>query len=82
MDVYERFLLEAIRERIADERWYRVNRWAVWTDLRRENRAVLRALVKLARHARKAERLAEERREQAERLFLETMRDEMWWAHA
>ncbi len=46
-----------ILDRIADlwklRKWYRENRWAEWSDLRRENYIELRALVKLARMARK-----------------------------
>jgi hypothetical protein len=46
-----------ILDRIADlwklRKWYRENRWAEWSDLRRENYIELRALVKLARAARK-----------------------------
>jgi hypothetical protein len=48
----------AIEQRIATllewRRWYRTNRWADWSDLRREHTAELRALVRLARAARKA----------------------------
>lgn len=81
MDVYRHELETAIRERIGVERWFRRNRWADWPDLRRENLAALRALVKLGRRARKAERIAEEHREREERRFAEATR-EGWWMTA
>jgi hypothetical protein len=69
--IYEHLLLDAIRERRAVEQWYRANAWADWPDLRRDNRAALRALLKLARRARKAEAKAQEHREREERRVLD-----------
>jgi hypothetical protein len=54
-DYYLRVIVE---ERIAElwrwRSWYRRNRGALWTDLRSEHTAELRALVRLLRQARKA----------------------------
>ena len=50
----ERRIAELWRERA----WWRANRWADWPDIRREHAVELRALVRLARTAR---RLAEAR---------------------
>jgi hypothetical protein len=61
MNIYESTLLTEIRERRRIEGWYRVNGWAEWTDLRRENRAALSALLKVARKARREQRAATER---------------------
>jgi hypothetical protein len=47
---------EQIRECWRIRQWYRVNLWAEWTDLRRENEVALRTLVKVARKARRTAR--------------------------
>ena len=44
---------QRIRELWAYRAWYRQNHWAAWSDLRREHDAELRALVRIARAARK-----------------------------
>lgn len=49
----EAIILDRIAELWKLRKWYRENRWAEWSDLRRENYIELRALVKLARAARK-----------------------------
>ena len=49
----EAIVLCRIKELLTFRRWYRENRWATWTDLRKEHEAELRALVRLARQARK-----------------------------
>jgi len=49
---------ERIRELLKVRTWYRVNRWAAWTDLRRENEVELRALLRLRRNARNLARVA------------------------
>jgi hypothetical protein len=61
MNVYEATILAEIRERRRLEGWYRVNGWASWPDLRRENRAALSALLKVARKARREQKAATER---------------------
>ncbi len=47
--VVEARISELWRER----RWWRANRWADWPDIRRESDVELRALVRLARTARR-----------------------------
>ena len=42
----EAIVLHRICELLTFRRWYRVNRWAPWTDLRREHETELRALVR------------------------------------
>lgn len=86
MDVYRHELEQAIRERLSVERWYRANRWADWPDLRRDNLAALRALVKLGRRARKAERLVDEHKERESRRLLEAWAEDLrledeWWTN-
>jgi hypothetical protein len=49
---------ERIRELLGYRRWYRHNRWAVWTDLRLEHEIELRALVRVARRARRVAAMA------------------------
>ena len=49
---------ERIRELLAFRRWYRANRWADWSDLRKEQDAELRALLRLRRLARNLARVA------------------------
>ena len=48
----------AVHDRIAallaDRQWYRTHRWADWPDIRRENEVELRALLRLAREARRS----------------------------
>ena len=61
MNTYDDALVDAIRQCLVNERFYRVNGWAEWTDLRRENRAALSALLKVARKARREQRAATER---------------------
>ncbi len=46
---------ERIGELLRWRTWYREHRWAEWSDLRREDAAELRALVRLARRARRLE---------------------------
>jgi hypothetical protein len=54
MNDTHRMVIEArIRELLANRRWYRSHLWANWTDLRKEDDFELRALLKLARMARK-----------------------------
>lgn len=55
-DIYRVAIEREIRDRRTTERWYRANRWAEWPDLRRENLVILRALVRLARAARRQAR--------------------------
>jgi hypothetical protein len=45
-------LEEQIRSRWADEQWYRANSWANWPDIRKENIAILRSLIRIARAGR------------------------------
>ena len=47
--VMEQRVAELLRYR----RWWRANRWADWPELRTQNDAELRALVKLMRRARR-----------------------------
>lgn len=49
---------ERIVELIAYRRWYRQNRWADWSVERREHEVELRALLRVARTARRASRAA------------------------
>lgn len=49
---------QRIRELWTWRTWYRTNRLADWTELRREHAAELRALVRLARKARDLSRPA------------------------
>jgi hypothetical protein len=49
----EALVLNRIRELLIVRRWYRTNRWATWTDRRKEQETELRALVRLARQYRK-----------------------------
>ena len=51
-------LEEQIRSRWADDQWYRANSWANWPDIRKENIAILRSLIRIARAGRKTARLA------------------------
>ena len=44
---------ERISELLRWRSWYRRNRWADWTPLRHEHEVELRALVRLAREARR-----------------------------
>lgn len=57
----------AVEERIATlwryRAWWRAHRWAEWPLRRQETDIELRALVRLARSARKAARRLEERRD-------------------
>ncbi len=50
---YRALVDERIHQLLANRRWYRANLWAQWSDLRREDDAELRALLKIARAARK-----------------------------
>jgi hypothetical protein len=54
-DPYRLVIEQRIATLLEWRRWYRANRWADWSDLRREHTAELRSLVRLARAARKAE---------------------------
>lgn len=54
MDPYRIVVEERIRELLQWRRWYHANRWADWPDMERDDRTELRALVKLARKARRA----------------------------
>lgn len=49
---------QRIHDLLANRRWYRANLWAHWSDLRKEDDAELRALLRLARAARKMARSA------------------------
>ncbi len=52
-EALEAVIMARLRELLRDRQWYRANMWAEWTDLRKESEIELRALVKLARMARK-----------------------------
>ena len=60
-DSYRAAIEREIRERRKEELWYRKYRWAYWPDLRHENAVILKALVKIRREIRQAERRAEQR---------------------
>lgn len=49
---------ERIVELLAYRRWYRANRWADWSVERREHEVELRALLRVARTARRVARAA------------------------
>jgi len=49
----EAVLLERITDLWIERAWWRYNRWADWPDIRREHTAELRALVAVARRARR-----------------------------
>jgi len=55
-DILDTALREAVHQCLVNERFYRQNRWAEWSDLRKENRAILRALLKVSKDARRAAR--------------------------
>ena len=62
MDAYRIAIEERIAELIRFRSWYRQSPWtAMWSDLRRDNDTELRALIRIARKARRAERLDEQR---------------------
>ncbi len=46
-------VMARIRQLIQDRQWYRNNRWAEWSELRKEGETELRSLVKLVRMSRK-----------------------------
>lgn len=50
---YRVVIEERIAQLLVNRRWYRTHVWANWTDLRKNNEVELRALVRLARKARK-----------------------------
>ena len=52
-DTHRQVMEDRIRDLWKIRQWYRQNRWAEWSDLRRENQVELRALVALGRRARK-----------------------------
>ena len=54
----EAVVLERIRELLVFRRWYRQNRWANWSDLRKEHETELRALVRLVRQSRRIAKAA------------------------
>ena len=49
----EAVLLERITDLWIERAWWSYNRWADWPDIRREHTAELRALVAVARRARR-----------------------------
>ena len=49
-------LEEAIHDHLTVRQWYRKHRWADWPDLRHQNEVELRALLKVARKARRIAR--------------------------
>ena len=52
-EAFESVVMARIRELWHSRSWWRQNRWADWPDIRRDETAELRSLVKLARMARK-----------------------------
>ena len=52
-DTHRQVLEDRIRYLWMIRKWYRQNRWAEWSDLRKENQVELRALVAIGRRARK-----------------------------
>lgn len=65
MNPYRLIIEREIRSRRQTEQWYRANAWAVWTDLRSENLAILRALFAIRREAKRAEALRDHHYESA-----------------
>jgi hypothetical protein len=53
----EELIIDRIRQLLVVRRWYRTNRWsATWSEKRKAQDAELRALVRLVRQYRKAQR--------------------------
>ena len=57
MNPYRTAIEERIAELLRYRQWYRLTPWAAtWSDLRRDNDAELRALLRIARAVRRATR--------------------------
>jgi hypothetical protein len=53
MDAFEKTVMDRIHDLLVYRRWFRQHRWADWPQERHDYEVELRALVTLARKARK-----------------------------